>query len=250
MENYIFNCYKKWLEEEEGDLFKQIFKIPVMARVLFILLLAGLILFCIILGRSIYGKNDTILTLFLSFVYTALCIIFSIYTEKYQVKHSRDGLKNYKKYCKDMKDAVLTENDISEKIIPALIEKYQTMNNSIDEKIRQSHEHIHKFMEMLLIPISASILGALLNKSVNASEILSFGLSGTVIILIIYASIFLVLFVYDISMKFSQEKYKQFITDLQSILDFKRYEIASESEDDVATSFSTQVTPGSPSVHT
>ncbi len=224
MEHYILYCYKEWLKEKEGDLFKQIFKIPVVARVLFALLLAGLISLFVILGRSIYGKDDTVLTLILGALYIILCIITSIYTEKYQVKHSKISFEKYKEYCNDMVSAVLNNIGVSKDFIPTLIERFNKMSDEIDEKIKLKHEHLNKFMEMLLIPISVLLLGALLDKSINVSETLGVGLSGILMILLIYAVIFFILFVYDFVMKLPQGKYREFITDLQSFLDLNEYD--------------------------
>lgn len=249
MENHILYCYKEWLKERDGNLFKQIFKIPVMARVLFALLLMVLIVFFVFIIRSIDGNDDSIITLILSAVYIMLCIIISIYLERYQVKHSKHSLDNYRKFCDDMVDAVFRENGFTENFIPTLIERFKAMSNEIDEKIKLKHDHFNKFMEMLLIPFSVLILGALFDKSINVEETLSLGLSGVLIILFIYAVIIFILFLYDIAMKFPQGKYKEFVTDLQSILDFKECKNVSEANDDVIVSSSTEITSESVNVH-
>ena len=219
MENYIFYCYKEWLKKEDGDLFKQIFKLPVLARVLLGLLLAGLIVFFVILGFTIGGYYNTTLILIWSAIYFALCITINIYTENYQVKTSKKSLKNYQEYCDRMREEIIIENNISEEIIPKLIERYNVKVKEIDEKIVLRNSKLNKFMEMLLIPISVMILGAMLEKSANAEQTLGFGLSGVLIILFFYAIALFVLFVYDAIIRFPQVKYKQFITDMQSILD-------------------------------
>ncbi|MBD5112746.1 MAG: hypothetical protein HDT42_09510 [Ruminococcaceae bacterium] len=249
MENHILYCYKEWLKKEEGDLFKQIFKIPVMARVLLGFLLLVLIGFFVILGCSINGNDVTISTLILGAIYIILCIILSIYTERYQVKHSKLGLENYKKYCKDMSNSVLTENGISNEFIPELIKRFNVMSCEIDEKIKLKHDHLNKFMEMLLIPISALILGALLDKSIDTVETVTLGVSGVLIILIVYAIIIFISFLYDIAMRFPQGKYKEFVTDLQSILDFKKCENTDESCDDIVASSLIENTSESANVH-
>lgn len=250
MENYIFYCYKEWLQQREGNILKQISKLTVWAIILLVLLLGILIVFFVILSRSIAGKDDSIATLILSVIYVILCIITSIYYEKYQVKHSKQGLENYKEYCNDMMEKVLVKYGFSENFIPTLIERFNTMINEIDEKIKTKHEHFNKFFEMLLIPISIIVLGALLDKEGNAAETLGLGLSGILVILIIYAVAIFVLFVYDFVMRLPQGKYKEFVTDLQSILDFKECKNVSDSDGNVDTSPSTEVTSGSPVINT
>lgn len=236
MENYILYCYKEWLEDEEGDLFKQIFKIPVMARILFALLLAGLISLIVILGFTIAKKASPTLILFFGIAYIILCIVISIYAERNQIKHSKHFFLNYKKHCYDMMEAVLKKNDISESFIPTLIDRYNAMINRIDEKIKLKREYINKFLEILLVPSSALILGALLEKGTNATETLGMGVSGTFIILMIYASAFFFLFLYDFVTRLPQGKYREFVTDLQSVLDIKKCEDENGSDVDVLPS--------------
>lgn len=252
MENYIFYCYKKWRKKREGSIYKQISGLTIGAIVLLVLLLSGLIGFFVLLGYSIAGveKVDSTFILILSVAYTALCIIVSIYSENYQVKHSKKSLKNYKKYCNNMKKKVLINRGIPEEFIPTLIERFNVLINGIDEKIKSKHEHFNKFFEMLLIPISIIVLGALLEKGINATETLGLGLSGTLIILIIYAIAFFVLYLYDFVMRFPQNKYREFVTDLQSILDFKKCETLNEFDGDVADPSSTENTQEGSVVHT
>ncbi len=250
MENLILYCYKEWLKERDGNIFKQISKLTVWAIILLALLLGTLIAFFVILGRSVAGKNDSIATLILSVVYVILCIITSIYYEKYQVKHSKQGLENYKEYCNDMMKKVLSKYGFTENFIPTLIDRFKAMINVIDEKIKTKHEHFNKFLEMLFIPISVIILGALLDKGVDAAETLGLGLSGILVILIIYAVAIFVLFVYDFFMRLPQGKYREFVTDLQSILDFKECENASDSDGNVDISSSTEVMSENSITHT
>lgn len=242
MENFLLYCYKEWLKEKDGNIFKQISKLTVGAIILLSLLLVTLIAFFVILGRSLEGKNNSGATLILSVVYVILCITTSIYCEKYQVKHSKQGLENYKKDCNDMMKKVLSKYGFTGSFIPTLIDRFNAMINRIDEKIKTKHEHFNKFFEMLLIPISVIILGALLDKGTDSTDTLGLGLSGLLIILMIYAVAFFILFVYDFVMRLPQGKYKEFVTDLQSILDFKECKDASELDDDTSISSSTENT--------
>jgi cytochrome bd-type quinol oxidase subunit 2 len=250
MENCMLYCYKEWLEKRYGNTFKRIFKLPVAAIVLLALLFCGLIGFFVLLVYPDAGRNNSTATLVLSGVYVLLCMITSIYSEKYQVKHSKQSMKNYKKYCEDMMKDVLGQYGFSENFIPTLIERFNTIINEIDEKIKTKHEHFNKFFEMLLIPISAIILGALLDKSDNTNETLGLGLSGIIVILLIYAVAVFVLFLYDFVIRFPQGKYKEFVTDLQSILDFKECENTNDLDVNVNTLCTTEVTSENSAVHT
>lgn len=249
MENYIFYCYKEWLEDKDGNLSKQIFKLPCIARVLFAVLLVGLIAFFVILGFTIGGCDCTIPLLIWCILYFLTCVTITIYTEKYQVKTSKRSLKEYDIYTKEMLHTVFTDNNISEKLIPILIERFNTIVKKTDEIINLKHEKMNKFMEVLLIPVSVLILGAMLEKGTDATQTLGFGLSGILIILLIYAIIFIVLFAYDIILRFPLVKYKQFITDMQSLLDFSEYIISNESSDSIRLSSSTRIEPENTNVN-
>lgn len=215
-------CFKKWLKKKEGTLFEQIFKIPVMARVLLASLVIVLVALLVVLGLLSGGYNsvETAAKVLMG-IYIILCIIVSIYTERHQIKHSERDLKSYRIYCSDLKKEVILKNEVSLKLIPVLIDRLNAMSDKIEEKIKQKNEHFNKFMEMLLIPISAVILGALLDKGTDVTESLWFGASGAMIILFIYGVILFVSFLYDTLMRVPQGGYKRFATDLQSVLDFE-----------------------------
>ena len=234
MENNLLYCYKNWLKKREGTLFEQIFKIPVMARVLLALLVIVLAALFVVLGLSINENNNCeFAAKLLMGIYTILCITVSIYTERYQIKHSEHDLESYRKYCGDLRNEVILKNNVSLKLIPVLTDRLKAMGYQIEEKIKHKHEQFNKFMEMLLIPISAVILGAILDKGTDVTESLWFGMSGTLIILLIYGLILFVSFLYDTIMRVPQSGYKRFATDLQSVLDFELCESDTVTDDAV-----------------
>lgn len=243
MENNLLYCYKDWLKKEEGTLFKKIFKIPVKIRVLLASLIIVFIAFLIFGFMEDENNNYVIVEGVLSIVYIVLCVTVSMCTERHQIKNSEDDLKSYKSYCIRLKTNVITKHKIPLDIIPKIIDRLNTMSDSIEEKTKYRHEQFNKFMEMLLIPISAVILGALLDKEISVTEVLGFGLSGTVIILGVYALIVLVLRIYDAIMRVPQGGYRRFATDLQSILDFEQCDSDTESNDPVTTSTLTDTSP-------
>ncbi len=243
MENNLLYCYKDWLEKEEGTLFKQIFKMPVKFLVLLASLIAVFIAFLVFGFLSDTNKSLNVVVVVLAVVYIVLCITVSICTERHQIKNSGHDLESYKEYCMDLKNGVISKYKIPLKTIPELINRLNAMSDKIEKKIEHKHEQFNKFMEMLLIPISAVILGALLDKKIDVNEVLDFGLSGTVIIMAIYGLILLVLLVIDLIMRAPQGRYKRFATDLQSVLDFGLCENDTESNDPVSSSASTEITP-------
>lgn len=230
MESYIFYCYKDWLRERNGSLLKQISKLTVWAIVLLSLLFIALVFLIVILFVSFKDKTVIDLAYIPMVADILLSVIISIYTENYQIKHSERDLNAYRAYCVDL-NKMLFKKGISNNFIPNLIDKFNETNNGIEEKIGQKREYVNKFMEMLLIPISVIILGALLDKGASAEETLGYGLSGILIIIIVYGLIIFSSFLYNTIMRIPQSKYRQFVIDLQSIIDFRECEKGLEKDD-------------------
>lgn len=243
MENNLLYCYKDWLEKEEGTLFKKIFKIPIKTRVLLTLLIIVLVAFLVFGFLSNEGNNYTIVEVVLACVYIILCVVVSIDTERQLRKNSEDDLESYRSYCIKLKKYLIEDRKMSLNLFPDLIARLNTMNDKIEEKIERKHEQFNRFMEMLLIPISAVILGALLDKDISVTEVLDFGLAGVVIILGIYGTILFVLLFLDAVMRVPQGRYRRFATDMQSILDFEQCKNYTKSNATVTTSTSTEIPP-------
>ncbi len=224
MENYILYRYKEWLKTREGNLLKQLSSLTVGAIILltslFVTLLAILVVAVLLpTGETIY----TNLSFILMGIEVILITITSIYSEKIQIAHSKKNFKNYKVKCNELGD-FLIENGLTSDFVPMLIERLNTKISEIEQMIKHKHEAVNKFMEMLLIPISAIILGAMLDKETSILETFGIGISGLLIVFLIYGIIILTLFLYDIVMRIPEEKYKQFISDLQGFLDFEECE--------------------------
>lgn len=223
MENYIFYRYKEWLKARDGSLLKQVSKLTIGAIILLSLLFVVLItMFVFILLSKVKSEYINIAYILMG-VEGIIIIITSIYSERIQVIHSKKNFINYKAKCKEMED-FLTENSLPIEFVPFLIERFNDRISKIEEMIKHKHEVVNKFMEMLLIPVSALILGAMLDKEMPVTETLELGLLGFLIVFLIYAVIIFMLFLYDTIMRFPENKYKQFISDWQDFLDFKEYE--------------------------
>lgn len=242
MENNLLYCYKDWLKNEQDTVFKKIFRIPVKILVLLISLIVVLIAFFVVGFLSNKDNNLSIVETILAGIYIALCIAVSICTERHQIKNSKDDWESYKSYCVRLKKYLTQERKISLSLFPDLIARLKSINDNIDEKVRHTNEQFNKFMEMLLIPISAVILGALLDKDMSVTEVLELGLTGAFIIFGIYGVIILILKVINSAMRIPQSRYRRFAADLQSILDFEQCGIAAEPDGVEAASASANAT--------
>lgn len=227
MENYIFYCYKKWLKKTEDSILKQISKLPVGATILLSFLILSLIAIIVFVIMSEFDQKWINWAYVSIGVESVVIIITSIYSEKNQITYSKKNFEKYKERCGKL-EGFLTHNGITKKFIPTLIERYNAKISEIEEMIRRKHEAVNKFMEMLLLPISALILGAMLDKDTSVSETLVLGGYGMIIVFLIYGLIVFMLLLYDAIMRIPENKYKQFVADLQSFLDIEKCREACE----------------------
>lgn len=81
MENYILNCYLKWLKQRNGTIFKQLSKLTMTANVLIVLLFSMLFILFVLTILAFYKCVDPnviytpmileIITGIVSYIYTS-----------------------------------------------------------------------------------------------------------------------------------------------------------------------------------
>lgn len=228
METFIFNCYKKWLKDRNGSFFKRLSGLTILAKMLLLLLLISLIGFFVVAwlvsNKKIDGK-----WLFAPTVMELLsCAAMYIYTSLYEVSNSYNDFDKYKSYCMDL-SFMLSTYHISNEIIIEIIDRYQKTIDNMNKNIAQNYERINKVMQMLLLPISLAILGALLKLDMKEESILGYGVTFFLIIAFVYGVACFVAFICNEITKSKQDTYKLFVNDLQSIIDLEKCNSASDS---------------------
>lgn len=233
MENYILYCYKEWEKSRKGNFLKQLSSLTLVAIILLVLLF-GILIAIFVNVLSLDENKDYTVTYILMGIEILLSIILSIYCENFQISHSKTNLKAYGIECVNFQQNISEKYNISVEFIPILIDRFKSKIDIIEKKVEHKRNAVYKFMEMLLIPMSALILGALLDKEISMDVALGIGIFGIILLCFVYGVIIFSLYVYDIAMKFPVSKYTQFVTDLQSILDINEYKIKLDSEDSPA----------------
>lgn len=228
METFIFNCYKKWLKERNGSFFKRLFGLTILAKILLLLLLISLIGFFVVAwlvsDEKIDGK-----WLFAPTVMELLsCAAMYIYNNLYEVSNSYKEFDKYKSYCMDL-SFMLSTYHISNEIIIEIIERYKKTIDNMNNNMMQNYERINKVMQMLLLPISLAILGALFKLDMKEESILGYGVTFFLIIAFVYGVACFVAFICNEITKSKQDTYKLFVNDLQSIIDLEKCNSASDS---------------------
>lgn len=224
MENYIFNCYLKWLKDEkkkEGNIFKRISKLTITANVLIasmIIVLAAIIVLFVLEYYGLIAIDWIYLPLFLESIIGAITYV---YTSRYEIDHSYDNLSEYKAFCQKLSIMLSSKQISNPSFLSDIIERIDTRIENMNSRIKMIYDRVHKIMELLIIPIALSVIGSILDNQPDTQMVLDNIISIMMTILLIYA----ILgggccFVINLTIAKKKEKYMLFKCDLQSILDF------------------------------
>lgn len=221
MENYIFNCYQKWLKDEKGNIFQQFLKCNRVVKILIILLFIPLIVMmasCVFLFNT---KSElwTIILAIATLAELGASILAYVYNNRYDIDNSSNDLKHHREHCDELKE-MLTKHHVSHSLMIKIADRYKAAIDDIETKMKSNYERINKVMQIVLIPLSAAILGELI-KEQDADSVLNYGVLCLFIIGIIYGILFLPIFLYNNVLSDIQSKYRRFVNDLQSVLDFE-----------------------------
>ena len=213
MESYILNCYTKWLKKRQGNFLKRISKLTIVAIVLIILLF-------ITVGVAIFFlfTNNELAIYFAAFE-VVLGIVSYIYTDRYEIKHSFKNLKKYKSHCTKLKKMLNKKAGINDLLIPIIIDRFQKKIDALEMKSQTNYEHVHKLMQLLVIPVILVILEGIIGEQ-SVEFAMGYGFTMISMLLIAYGILFGAISLYNGAViKRQQEKYQQLVEDLQSILD-------------------------------
>lgn len=129
---------------------------------------------------------------------------------------------------------MLSHNHISSYLfICEVINRLERKIDILNKKIESIHGRVNKLMEMLIIPLSLSIIGTFLDNQDDKQSIVMYVftiLVGVGFIYIILAGS--VCLISNLTIKKRQEKYMQLANDLQSIVDFRKTECTGETNED------------------
>lgn len=231
MEEYIFNCYKKWIKDENGSIAKRLSRLSRTANVLVVslfvvlaaIIIAFLLVFCGVIREYwlIYAFAAELI----------ISVISYIYTSRYAIKHSGEALNDYHQYCNDL-DTMLSERGIkSRQFLEEIISRYKAINNNTNKKMEQNHDRINQAMKILVIPISVAVLGELLKKQGDPQSVVALGMMLILGIIVLYVIAFWSIYMFNnVVIRERQSQYMQFVTDLQSIIDFEKCDSSIEAE--------------------
>lgn len=215
MENYILNCYTKWLKDKQGNILKRISKLTIVAIILIVLLFftLGFAVF------FLFTNNECVL--YVAAFEVVLGVVSYIYTDKYEIKHSFNDFEKYKTHCTELKKMLINKTQINESFIPVIIARLQMKIDVLELKSKTNYEHVHKLMQLLVLPVILVMLEGIIGEQ-SVEFAMGYGFTMISMLLIVYGILFGVISLYNGAViKRQQEKYQQLVEDLQSILDLE-----------------------------
>ena len=215
MEALLFDSYRAFQKEYKGSVLKCFLKMPLLAKILFVIALVS-----VIISIACIGFRLTFLSYISIVVELLMCIILSFYVESFQIKTADTRLSRYEIYCKDVYDWLGSTGYVASApniaILKCRVERQIQQKETLDAKKKES---IGRIITVFLIPLLLALYSLWMEENTGVNELIGAALS-----LIIFAGclgggaymIYLVLSFYS---KQRFEQLKCFAADLQGILD-------------------------------
>ncbi len=223
MEYYIFNCYLKWLKDRKGNIFKCMSRLTWFANVLIVLLVCSLLAGIVLAILSYFHVIDDCYTIIPIAVEGIVGLTTYIYTSNYEISHSYTNFTQYHSYCEDLYQMLCDSNITDHDYLIEVISRINMQIEDMNDRIAMYYGRIHKFMELLIVPVSLCILSEMLNQNANSQAIIVNVIFVLLGVLITYAVLGIGVCVYvNLTIKKKLERYMQFKCDLQGVIDFKK----------------------------
>lgn len=231
MERILFNCYLKWLREQNGDLFKRILKLPILAKLLISMLIASLVA---IIVMALLDIDVIIIPLVIEIL---TCLVTYLYTDHYEIKYSEQELDNYRIHCNAFKEMLL-EKDFcfSEAFCCDLRNRYVEKVNVNNKKVENNRITLGKWVKTLLVPVVLAVFGLMLKPEANYETAMGVGMTITFLFMISFIIAFIVIEIMNLCIKSKNSEYQHLIDDLQGMIDFKICSDSLQSFDEVIES--------------
>lgn len=222
MDEYIFDIYCEWRKKQNGKLFEKIKKFPKSTIISFFVCILGVFfpLFLIININNLKAWQITSFTI----LEILCCIIMNSLAQKIKTTNSKKRYTNYINYCFSLKKELLIAlNDLGQSdtyiitLKKAVDKKIEKMQNSYDNIFNR----IDTLFKILLIPVLLAIIAGVSKGKTPIADIITISLLFTIIIFLLYISILGIARFLGLIIEDEIQRYKDFATDLNSILDIK-----------------------------
>lgn len=216
IENIIFNYYMKWLKQNQGNIVKQFSRLTITANILITLIFGSMLAVIVFM---LINKVDWVI--YPAIVEVIVGIITYFYTDNYLIERSDDEFDKFKEDCESLKRWLAAKGITSMELISDLINRFKKKVDDLDKKMEDNKVQTHNLLQTLIIPFIVAVLGVILEKS-DMQAAINDGISMLFLAVIVYVILVFGVNSYNnIVIRRQQNKYRQLISDFQSILDFE-----------------------------
>ncbi len=216
LETILFENYQKYQKEHRDNLFRALFKLPLIAIIMLITLMISTVLGI----TSTFVKEISFIFPYTILVEAVLCVVIYFYTDHFRIENSVRRLTKYANYCgeiaKWLKSTGFVFNQANvEQLIKRLSAKLDKIEN---ERLRRK-EAIEKWIQILIIPVLLAVFSQSIQKQENVAVLLYFAVVVLTFVGLIGISILSINSIIEFFRKRKIEQLRGFVDDLQGILD-------------------------------
>ena len=211
MDRKLFYCYLSYQKERNDSTWKRLKKIPCLAKISFLGMLACLSLFFV----PVFQKYPIVIAI----IEVILVFILYFSTENFLIENSAKNLKEYQLYCREFVGWLNKQGIMSMETIKLLHERLNERIGKIREQRKENMMRFDKWIQILAIPIVLSILSKMITEQNNVIEMMNTILSILILFLVVYAIAVGYRSLVGFPEKHELEQMECFSRDLQGVLD-------------------------------
>lgn len=215
MENLLFDSYRVFQKEYNGNIIRRFFKLPLGATILFFLAMTSVIGATVF---TVWEKQGLCLACLGVEIVTGVAMFF--YTENYQLKTVDKRLITYRNYCADV-HAWLSRTGFL--VTPQNIEEFLVrVNRQIEQQENiaiKKNEHIRHIVDVVLIPFLLAIFSLWMTGKTELAVLVTGALAIFTAVGFFGMIAYFIYSALSFSRKRKLEQWRCFADDLQGVLD-------------------------------
>ena len=216
METILFENYQKYQKEHRDNLFRALFKLPLIAIIMLITLLVSTVLGII----STFVKEISIIFPYTILVEAVLCVVIYFYTDHFRIENSGTRLTKYANYCGQIASWLKSTGFVfNQTNVEQLIKRLSAKLDKIENERLKRKEDIEKWIQILIIPVLLAVFSQSIQKQENVAVLLSFAVVVLTFVGLIGISILSINNIIEFFRKRKIEQLRGFVDDLQGVLD-------------------------------
>lgn len=194
MELILFNNYRKYQKEHKESFAKTIFKLPLMAVILLVIVFVSAATGAIFTFIASLRVCSWILLL----IELLCCLGLYLYTERYLVTNSFSKLIEYREGCNKTYEWLKSCSVTPKESIYELNQRILSHINKLENELIHKRERMDKWMQILVIPIALAIFSAIIKAQTDIAIVMGYTLSLLFIFAFIYLFIFILMLIVNV----------------------------------------------------